>query len=108
ALSPDGSDIPARGRGARPPRASVSAGIRTRGFRLAGSPDRFPVAAVAAARRAVEAHGAGGPPAPVRPGIAGQLVSAVARCAPATSALLQRRDLPRVRAGPLPADGRPD
>ena len=77
-----------------------------RRLRRRAAADRFPVAAIAVARRAVQPDRASRIPAALRTRNGRQPVPAGARRAPAAVALLQRVDERRVRAAALPADGR--
>ncbi len=79
-----------------------------RALRRRAAADRFPVAAIAVARRVVQPDRASRIPAALRPRNGRQPVQAGARRAPAAVALLQRVDDRRVRAAALPADGRAD
>src|ERR1019366_6052620 len=80
---------------------------RTGGFRQAGTSPGLPVAALAVAGRTLQPDRTSRPPAALRPRNAGQPVFPSPGRPAAAVALLQRRYRDRLRAGSLPADGRP-
>src|SRR5690348_5137997 len=109
-MAPDGGRPGAardRSRRAGTDAASVRPAGRARGLRRAAAAARLPVAALAVARRALQPDGAARPPATLRPRDDRQSVSPVAGGAAMGIARISRVDGNRLRAGALPADGRP-